>query len=184
MSFMQSYRVETAELPAGGQRSQQLYYYPPGTSEGGVGHGGGMIIHVTPNEAQDWFGVFAPGSEDDNMLHMVSTTPDPDAVCVVSRGAGYIVRTRTPHEWEEINVFPIRDFIAIADPPTIVFVDETRLAAYGPGGRKWRTVVSLEGFHDLEARESAIHGRAFRDNLIVMTSFEVDARSGELVWNS
>lgn len=182
MDFKRSYAVYVIDEVPGDARCQQVYYYPPGETKGGIGHGGGMIVRVVLSTGQDWFGIFAPGIEGRNVYHSALTTPNPDALCVISRGAGYFVQASNPEEWVKIEAFPIRNIVTTHYPPVMVFADETRLSAYGKEGHLWCIEVSLEGFVGLQASEMSIQGQAFRENLLEMASFRVDIRTGELLW--
>ena len=94
----------------------------------------GPLLGIEPVSGPRWLAYFANGYRSDDVVDAVFTTPDPDAVCVVARGAGYWVNV---HKRDKVNVpvFPIRQ-VEVTDDK-IIFVDFTRLASFCSSGLEW-----------------------------------------------
>ena len=83
-AFPHHYVVEEfGELPGTGTFKARLIYFP--TPKGRPEHNGEWL-RVKAKSGKTWVGVFAfgPGSRTG-----VVSTPEPNTVCVISKGAGY-----------------------------------------------------------------------------------------------
>jgi hypothetical protein len=115
---------------------EDCYYFPGGTSIGGKD---GLLLKVHPFHGNNWVGIFAFGYPPPTAKTGIYTYPDPDKLCVVSRGKGYIVQVDNPVVWEEIQPFPIIDVHPVPGLDMIIFAGFTRLTAYRREGRAWKT---------------------------------------------
>ena len=97
------------------------------------------MVCVTPETGPAWVGTFAFGAFGRNVVTRIVSMPDPFRLCVVARGAGYVVSTRRPEKWEEVNAIPVIDVRSIAAAGIVVFASLTELIAYGSEGIRWRT---------------------------------------------
>jgi len=134
LAFLHNYVVEEfGELPGAGAPKMPLIYFPP--PKGRPEHNGEWL-RVKAKSGKTWVGVFAfgPGSRT-----AIISTPEPNTVCVVSRGGGYVVNAEAPEQWEEIPVCPVTDFRLMPEHKLLVFSDFIKLAAYGSNGLVWRS---------------------------------------------
>jgi hypothetical protein len=67
------------------------------------------------------------------------STFDPDHVCIIAKGAGYIVNTADPDIWEQIPIAPVLDVRLIREGQLLLVADHTRLAAFSKTGLAWRS---------------------------------------------
>lgn len=132
LSFESNYTVEIINELG----SEERYYYPNGNMIGGKD---GLIIKISPSNSNAWIGVFAYGELARNGTFGVYTMPNPNQLCVVSNGAGYIVNSDNPENWTEVKSIPITDVRCIEKQKIILFADYTQLVAYDETGIKWRT---------------------------------------------
>src|SRR2546425_2622421 len=86
------------------------YYFPGASTQGGRD---GLLVEVRPEHSQPWLGTFAFGQVTPNGVSGIFTTPDPQRLCVVSKGEGYLVSATTPTEWEVVRATPIIDVRSI-----------------------------------------------------------------------
>lgn len=118
----------------------------------------GRLLKVIPHNSTPWLGVFAGGYPSPPALYFAGSCPDPNRLCVVSNGAGYVVRADAPDDWGKVPVFPVLESRALLDQRILLFLDHTRICAYGPEGLKWRTPrLSSDGLRILE-----LHGHQIR----------------------
>jgi hypothetical protein len=136
LAFPHSYEVEElSELPGTGRFDVPLIYFPrPDTRP----EGDGLWLRVHAAKGGSWVGVFAFGYGPQAVSRVVSS-PYPDRVCVVSRGAAYIVKADEPDVWEKIPILPVLDLRLISEHQLLVFADFTSLAAYGRAGLAWQS---------------------------------------------
>ena len=101
-TFPHGYVVEEfGELPGTGTLKVPLIYFP---APRGRPERDGEWLKVKAKSGRTWVGVFAfgPGS-----LTAAISTPEPNTVCVISKGEGYLVNADSPELWEEVRACPI-----------------------------------------------------------------------------
>ena len=96
LDFQCKYSIEALEELG----AEERYYYPGATTKGGKD---GLIVEVISLEGKRWIGVFAFGEISPKGISGIYSMPDPDKFCVVSRGAGYIVSSSDPEDWQEVK---------------------------------------------------------------------------------
>lgn len=149
-----------------------LELIPPGTP---LGHDG-LMVRVSPHRGRSWVGVFSFGP---GRFSQVLSLPDPDRLCVVSRGVGYLVRADDPSRWEEIDAVPVTGTRSVPAAGIVVFASDVDLLALDASGARWRTLrLSWDGLEIGEVTDGRIAG-TYRDlETGSLRSFEVDLASG------
>jgi hypothetical protein len=138
----------------------------------------GLLVSIQPNEAQSWLGIFAFGGY--GPVIALSSTPDPDILFVVSRGAGYYIRADDPKAWTEIEHTIPTDIRIIPDRELIVLVDFTSIAAYNTDGLIWRTPrISWDGIRVTSIGAGYIEGLAWDPTMKERPKFRVNLDTGE-----
>jgi hypothetical protein len=95
----------------------------------------GPLLRIRPTAGYAWLAVFAAGLRPSaGFVDAVLTTPNPDAVCVISYGAGYWIDTLTRTN-RDLPLFPVRQVEIAAE--MILVADYFRLAALDSHGLKW-----------------------------------------------
>lgn len=175
LTFKNNYSVDIVEELVAGER----YYYPGASTQGGKD---GILVKVISLEGKSWLGVFAFGEISSNGISGVYSTPDPNKFCVVSKGAGYIVSSNNPNEWQQVKAIPVMDVRSIKQHKIIVFADYTELLAYDEFGIKWRTErLTYDGFKIIEVTESSLKGEFWNIRNETNDIFEVDLVTGSQV---
>ncbi|NBD12867.1 hypothetical protein [Corallococcus silvisoli] len=152
------------------------YFFPGNTAAGQDG----ILVRVTPEGGgAPWLGVFAFGRFGQGEFSRVLSLPDPKKLCVVSRGAGYIVASQDPQNWEAIKSVPITDVRAVLSAGVVVFANLTEMVAYGAEGMRWRTKrLAWDGLKILEVTEHSIRGEYWDLREEATQPFEVDLATG------
>ena len=168
---------ECEQLTEGpGVASSHHYYYPGASTSGGRD---GILVRIRPDDGQPWLATFAFG-EMANGPSGIFTTPDPQRLCVVARGAGYFVSTIAPSSWESVRVIPITDVRPIRNHEIIVFADFTRLVAYGKNGMKWETKrLAWDDLKIIEITDTQIKGEHWSYASNQTENFVVDLETGK-----
>jgi hypothetical protein len=166
---------EFRELPGTGTLKVPLIYFPP--PKGRAEHNGEWL-NVKAKSRKAWVGVFAfgPGSRT-----VIISTLEPNTMCVVSKGAGYMVNAEAPEQWEEVPVCPITDFRPVPEHKLLLFCDFIRLAAYGNNGLVWRSPrVCWDGLKVTNVTSKTIEGTGYdpTDSLTQEMRFVVDSKTG------
>lgn len=168
---------ECAELTEGTDWASPCHYYYPGAST--KGGRDGILVEIRPQLGQRWLATFAFGEITPKGTSGVFTTPDPQRLCVVAKGAGFIVSANDPMSWELVRVTPIIDIRPIRAHEIIVFADFTRLVAYGRMGIKWATKrLSWDNLKINEVNDTSIKGEFWDIRSEETATFVVDLRTG------
>jgi len=170
--FRRNYECDVlVEIPHGDR-----FYYPGASTQGGSD---GPIVRVLPHSEDSWVGVFAFGRSSMGGATGLFTFPDPDIVCVVARGNGYVVHANDPHDWNEIEVYPVCSVIPVESWEIIVFADYTSLTAIGASGVVWTTKrLALSRMKLLTVTDNVIEGETWDDRSERDVRFQVELSSG------
>jgi hypothetical protein len=176
LEFAHEYEVELVrELPPAPGLIEQFHY--PGASKE-VG-GGDFILKVVPRQREPWLGTFSPGVIDPLDPTVVSSCPhDLLTICVIAEGRAYFVKADEPTRWEEIGA-GIKDFHVIPQKRLLLFVELTRLVAYGPQGKAWATPdLSFDLLRITEISQDFVRGMAWDAPKQEEVEFFVDLETG------
>src|SRR5260370_36371493 len=127
LTYPHNYELEEmVELAPQPGEEEHLYF--PGASHAG-GHDG-VLARVTPSTSGPaWTGTFAFRDNFPKAVTAVYACPDPESLCVIAKGSGYIVNSKAPHIWQAIEIYPILDVRAIARKELLIFAGFTRISA-------------------------------------------------------
>jgi hypothetical protein len=172
-TFPHLYACEVLDELPGGRAPQHDF---PGDRAAG---GDGVVVRVQPEAAATWIGMFAFGTAGRVGATRVVSMPDPAKLCVVARGAGYVVTSANPDVWEEVPAIPIIDVRGIPGAGLMVFANHTELLAYGKAGVKWRTKrLAWDGFDIVSITDQTLVGEYWDIREESVRRFEVDLASG------
>jgi hypothetical protein len=173
-TFAHSYECERlSETP---RTAPPHYYFPGASTQGGRD---GILVEVRPEHGQPWLGTFAFGQIAPKGVSGIFTTPDPQRLCVVSKGEGYFVSATTPTAWEAIRATPIIHVRSIGAQGIIVFASFTELVAYGSAGMKWRTKrLTWDNLKIVEVTDAFIKGEFWDIRSEATANFVVDLATG------
>jgi hypothetical protein len=179
LTFPHSYEVEElGELPGTGRFNVPLIYFPP--PKGRLEHNG-QWLRVKTHRGKTWVGVFAFGYTAPPAFSRVISSPDPNRVCVISKGSAYIVHAEEPEVWEAVPVVPVLEVRPILEHNLLVFSDFTRLVAYGSSGLAWRSPqVCWDGLKIANVTIDTIEGTGYDPTNLVTHElrFAVDLKTG------
>jgi hypothetical protein len=140
----------------------------------------GVVVGVQPEMAEAWIGIFAFGKFGRAGVTRVLSLPDPQELCVVASGAGYVVAADRPDAWEPVKAIPIIDVRAVPGAGVVVFANYTEMLAYGEGGLKWRTKrLAWDGLRIIAVGDRMLVGEYWDIRTEATQRFEVDLATGE-----
>jgi hypothetical protein len=179
LEFPHTYEIEElAELPGTGQFNVPVFYFP--RPKNGREHDG-LWLKIRAANGLSWVGVLAFGYRSAASISRIISSPAPDSLCVVSRGAAYIVKVNEPDDWEESPALPVTDVRCIPDHQLLILADFTRLAAYGRDGRAWVSPrLCWDGLKILRSTSDTIEGVGYdpTNSPSRESIFAVDIRTG------
>jgi hypothetical protein len=173
-TFVSSYACEQlSETP----NERLMHYYYPGAYTGGGRDG--ILAMVRPERGAPWLGTFAFGRIAPKGVSGMFAMPNPQQLCVVAKGEGYIVSANAPTEWELVRAIPIIDVRPVRAAGLIIFADFTKLIAYGYEGFKWQTEqLSWDDLRITEVTDTYISGEFWDIRSESIASFAVDLATG------
>lgn len=174
LSFPANYTVKLLdELPGRGDSNALCF---PGNLRAGAD---GLLVRVSPTRNDPWTGVFAFGGIRQATFSRVLAMPDPDSICIVSRGAGYVVDASRPQTWETVPSVPVTDARAAPGAGIVVFANYTELVAYSARGLAWRTKrLAWDRFSIASVSSLSLVGEYEDIGTGETRRFEVDLTSG------
>ena len=178
LGFETSYSVEHLEgRPAGNVRHFRRPRRAAGADELVLETGSESLwFEVIPVGSELWVGGFECGPGGVTGLF---ATPSPSVLCVVAKGQGFWVPVLSPANYEMIRSIPIQEVVVVPGVRKLIFVDHTRLAAYGPSGFLWITDdISWDGLKVTEITTEVIRGTAWDSPANREVPFSVDTESG------
>ena len=176
-TFPHSYEVqELQELPATGKLDVPLLYIPQPKTRS---EHDGVWLKIRSSNGEPWVGVFAFGYSSPSAVSRVISTPDPEALCVVSRGAAYIVRPDEPNAWQQMRVLPIIDVRVLPEHQMLLLADYTKLIALGNGGVLWKSSgLCGDDLKILRITSKVVEGTGYGPASSGESRFSVDIKTG------
>jgi hypothetical protein len=140
-----------------------------------------LVLRVEPAEGASWIGSFRDGYETAAAVTGAFGWPDPQRICAISKGQGYLVNVGDPSDFVVIDeVFPIYFACPVVEKGLFVLADFTGLAAFSAEGLKWqRDRISWDGLKNIEIKEEDIIGEAWSAPEETWIPFEIDISTGE-----
>ncbi len=146
---------------------------------------GALEVIVRPTGVEVFLGTFALGFADPAAPTGVWSCPDPQWMCAVAGGYAYIVNTRHPEEFVQVEYRPVLEIRALPERRLLLFAGHHALTAWGARGKAWETArLSWEGVQitDIEGRWLRGAGWDMRTDKDV--PFRVDLETGESVFEA
>jgi hypothetical protein len=140
-----------------------------------------LLLRVVPRDAEPWTGRFEGGYPSPSAVTTVRMGPRPDLLLVVNKGSGYLVPVDDPGAAIELELSPIVGVALSQEDRILLAADFTRLAGFGPEGRRWTAEVSWDGIELDGVRGGLAHGRGWDAPEGRKTEFVVDVRNGRVI---
>lgn len=152
LEFPHLFEVQVLKEISG--RGAELRYFPAARHQGCDG----VLLQVTSEDAAPWSGLFA-AQPSGQYRSGVYSCPDPNALCIVSNGAGYVLDVRDPDGYQEIPISPVLDVVPGIDAGLLVLANYTDVLAWGRSGRRWLAErVSFDGIRNLQIEGGVLRG--------------------------
>jgi hypothetical protein len=138
---------------------------------------GVVAVQISGPGFAHWTGKFEAGP---GGISGLFGTPAPKTLCVIADGRGYWVPTAQPSRVAIVRSIPIKTVFPVHSRALLLFVDSTRLTAYGPDGFLWQTHdLSWDGLRVTAISAAQVEGVAWDAPRTEHVPFVVDLGTGE-----
>ena len=181
LGFASNYSCEIApEFPGSGDWGCPVYRFVerPELVERFAQLGEPFVIRIRHDDGSEWVGLLARGFYG---LRGVYSCPNPDQICVVIDGSGYLIDTRSPSDYRSLPMHPILSLERVHDTGTVLCGGFIDLLLIDGDGLLWVSGrLCLDDLHVRNIDRSTINctGRQIRED---ETWFSVSLKTGQLV---
>jgi hypothetical protein len=142
---------------------------------------GALEIMVRPSgDAQPFLATCALGFADPIVPTGLWACPNPEWLCAVAGGYAYLIDSRNPTQWEQVEYRPVTAVTPILHKTLILFAGFHSLLAWGPEGNVWKTArLSWDGVRITAVRDQTLTGLGWDMNTDRELEFEVNLNNGE-----
>jgi hypothetical protein len=141
-----------------------------------------FTILFSPANAPEWIGRFAIAYNIPPAFNGVYSTPNPNRVCVVGGGQGFVIDVRNPKDYQTVRRFPITGAAQSTTANRLVFADFTALEAWDANGKSWDSGrIALDELEIVRIDASSLfcRCRGLGDNYHF--EFDVDLVNGTII---
>lgn len=175
--FPRNYEIQPLESYSLLHPAETLYQYPAQLEEGDRA---GDYMRVTPGNSRTWIGFFAAGFDSADVASGIYSCPDPDSLCVLAGGYGYIVSAPNPDHWTQIKQRPVVQVRAIPELKLLLFVGFTGITGLAQQNQLWTTDrLSWEGISISKIDGTLLHGMGWDAVTDKEVPFQVDLLTGK-----
>ena len=140
---------------------------------------GALEMMVRPTEGEAFLATCALGFASPAVPTGIWSCPDPAMVCAVAGGYGYMIDSRAPERWQQLEYRPVTEVRPIPVAGLLVFVSFHSLEAWGAAGRRWQTArLSWEGMRLGDATATELHGWGWDMRTDTEMEFAIDLETG------
>jgi hypothetical protein len=141
---------------------------------------GALELMVRPEAGEPFLATCALGFASPAVPTGVWNCPNPAMLCAVAGGYGYMIDTRAPEQWRQLEYRPVVEVRPIPEAGLIVFVSFHAIEAWGVAGRLWQSAkLSWEGVRLGQATATELHGWGWEMRTDREVEFVVDLVTGQ-----
>lgn len=157
---------------------RRMFVYPRYAEEVERGALEVMVQPAVP--AEPFLGTFALGFSDPLAPSGLWSCPDPQRLCAVAGGYAFVVNTREPEEFTQVDFRPVLEVRALREQGLLLFTGHYAIAAWDARGKAWETVrLSAEGVQITGVDGQVLHGIGWDMMADRDVPFTVDLKTGE-----
>ena len=140
---------------------------------------GALELMVLPVRGEPFLATCALGFASSVVPTGVWSCPNPAMLCAVAGGYGYMIDTRAPEQWKQLEYRPVVEVRPLPTVGLILFVSFHTIEAWGAAGRLWQTAkLSWEGVRLGEATGTELRGLGWDMRTDREIEFVVDLATG------
>lgn len=143
---------------------------------------GALEVMIRPADAEPFLATFALGFADPSAPTGLWSCPNPDWLCAVAGGYAYLVNTKDPEEFEQIEYRPVLLVHAVPSNSLLIFAGHHSVLAWGTHGMAWQTErLSSEGLEITRIEGERLEGVGWDLMTDRDVPFAIDLRTGSRV---
>jgi hypothetical protein len=175
--FAHNYHVQVLDSYNLVNPLEKLHQFPTKLDEGDRT---GTYVRVLPANSSAWIGFFALGFDSPDVASGIYSCPDPDWICVVAGGYGYLVNVRDPEQWRQIEQRPIVQVKAVPELKLVIFSGFTSITVLAESQRVWTSErLSWEGISISKIEGTIAYGKGWDAIADKEVPFELDLLTGK-----
>lgn len=175
-SFAHSWQVEV--LPARPLIVPSRHFTYPRKAE--EVERGALELMIRPASGEAFLATCALGFAAESAPTGVWACPDPDMLCAVAGGYAYLIETRNPANFEQVEYRPVLEVRALPQHGLLLFAGHHALTAYDREGRRWQTErLSWEGVAITSVDGWTLRGTGWELMTDRDVEFALDLRTGK-----
>src|SRR6202020_2345213 len=152
------------------------FVYPAQVEE--VERGALEVMIRPPNDPGQFLATCALGFAGAGVPTGVWACPDPAWICVAAGGYAYLIDTRDPARWEQVEYRPVTEIRALKEQDLLLFSSFHSLLAWGQEGKAWQTGrLSWDGVRVTAIQPETLLGFGWDMKTDRELSFEVDLKT-------
>jgi hypothetical protein len=140
---------------------------------------GALELMVRPEGGEPFLATCALGFASPAIPTGVWSCPDPAMLCSVAGGYAYLIDTRAPERWRQVDYRPVTEVRPIPEAKLLVFASFYSIEAWGASGLLWQTArLSWEGVRLGGATATELRGWGWEMRTDREIEFVVDLANG------
>jgi hypothetical protein len=140
---------------------------------------GALELMVSPLDGERFLATCALGFAATTVPTGMWSCPHPDWLCGIAGGYAYMINTRDPSQWEQVEYRPVVEVLPVVDAGLLIFASFHTLLAYGTEGRRWKTPrLTSEGLRLGRIEGGKLHGWGWDMRTDREFEFSVDLATG------
>jgi hypothetical protein len=140
---------------------------------------GALEVMVRPTGAEPFLATFALGFADPTAPTGLWSCPDPDSVCALAGGYAYIVNTKDPERFEQIEYRPTLLVRPLTSHGLLIFAGHHSLGAWSTLGKSWQAErLSSEGIEITRIEGNHLEGTGWDLMTDRDVPFTIDLQTG------
>ena len=176
LSLPHTYQVEDSfELPGSGESDIPRVYIPSPVNR--MEHAG-TWLNIRASSGFMWTGVFAYGLGGPSGCSRIMSSPDPERVIIISRGAAYLVKANDPYSAVLLPITPVTDARPIAKLQLVLFVSFSSLFAYGFDDLVWTSDFGVDDLRLIRVDDDRIEVQGYDPSSGQTVAFAVNFKTG------
>ncbi len=136
------------------------------------------LVHP-PEAGEPFLATCALGFAGPQVPTGVWTCPDPNTICIAAGGYVYLIDTRDPAHWEQVEYRPVTAIRPVVEQGVLVFAGFQALLGWNRDGKAWQTGrLSWDGVSITEVEGNILRGLGWDMISDRELAFEVDLTTG------
>jgi hypothetical protein len=141
---------------------------------------GALQLMVSPTRGGTFLATCALGFKDPSMPTGIFSCPNPQEICAMAGGYGYLIDTTRPERCTLLSLKPVVEVRTLLAQGLLLFAGFHSIAAWGRDGLAWESArLSWEGIRITGLEGNTLHGMGWNLMTDREVAFSVDLLTGQ-----